>query len=564
MSILDELFGAAAATPIAASGQLPQDIEAVIGNSELLKLLAKQPITSQAIAAQAKTEAPAQAEAPRTPPAAVTQETVTRPSAPVSQAPAAGVERSPAPRLEVPFSSKLRDFGMALQGQAPPDRNAQNLTYQYLLKQPGVSPDQAAAMVANPQIMQHIASQIFAPKTQVVNNKLINSNTGAVVADYSDTALQGPKTVEVEGPYGQKITTVWDAKAGKYVPVQLGAGGAPASPAAAPASQGAASPAPSQPVAPMPTQQLGVTAGAQQPVPATAPAAPAQGAAPQRNTSVTIGDGYIVGPGVPKAPEGMQQKLAPDGSGFLWTAAGKPVFESKAHATEAAKKHADDLDHDMTIAKSSLSYVKEALAARDLIDSAIPGRSDGAKYGDVIGPYAQAGNASNLNNQIAKAGESMAMSGGENWLETAAHLLSPQDWINGARKVLGQIDPVISANNSAREELNKKLTSMQQIELMSIYGKRPPVAGIQQQAAANASINVQDAATAKRMIEQRESAAYDRINDAIKNRILDPTSIEPEIVQRGIQIGKFKASDFPNYTSPTPKSSQKYFPTKSE
>lgn len=70
---------------------------------------------------------------------------------------------------------------------------ARNATYDALVGR-GVSEDMARAMVLNPQMLGALAPQIFSPRTSVVNNRLVDTRTGQVLADFSDAWRAMPAT----------------------------------------------------------------------------------------------------------------------------------------------------------------------------------------------------------------------------------------------------------------------------------------------------------------------------------------------------------------------------------
>lgn len=200
-------------------------------------------------------------------------------------------------------------------------------------------------------------------------------------------AANGPKSAPaiVSGPadsYGRPgAQQVWNPEAinsrggkGAYEPLSYHTAGAAPAPAASPmapapaaraptpasaASVGAedtlgeqpsapATPAPSYPLAAPPASgnaepvPIRMKTGVQldpitgKPIsatpPATSPAAPAPATPAEAMPS-----GYTSGPPVPKVPADMVQKLAPNGSGFLYDANGTPIFEHKSEVDTRAK-----------------------------------------------------------------------------------------------------------------------------------------------------------------------------------------------------------------------------------
>lgn len=119
----------------------------------------------------------------------------------------------------------------------------ENLTIKTLMSKGGMSAEEATAVARNPTLLQAALPAMFGAKTQVVNNRLIDSRTGKVLADYSDSARQGPQIQKVTDADGNETSVVWDAPANRWKPVDLGA-------APPPATQGAANQQPA--VAPPP------------------------------------------------------------------------------------------------------------------------------------------------------------------------------------------------------------------------------------------------------------------------------------------------------------------------
>lgn len=149
-------------------------------------------------------------------------------------APAPATEQ-PRPAFQPTFGDRMMAFGNALQGHevASPAKlaEAKNQTLDFLTKR-GVSPDEAKAMVSNPQLLQATLPSLFASKTIQMNNKLIDSRTGRVIADYSDSARQGPEIKTVKTPYGDDVSVQYDAKQGRYIPIKVGMGGGGGAPGA--------------------------------------------------------------------------------------------------------------------------------------------------------------------------------------------------------------------------------------------------------------------------------------------------------------------------------------------
>ena len=139
---------------------------------------------------------------------------------------------------------------------------------------------------------------------------------------------KAPQIIDVPGQYGAVNKMFWNPQTGQMEPISnlMGgsaqpSGGVPAPAVVAPTTQQVTTvPPPSGGAAP---------SAAAGPAPAASPAtAPSQAAA--------AGD-QIVGQAVPKPPEGYVHKLAPDGSGYLYSKAGQPIFESKAESDARAR-----------------------------------------------------------------------------------------------------------------------------------------------------------------------------------------------------------------------------------
>lgn len=233
------------------------------------------------------------------------------------------------------FAQRLNAVGQAFQGQSPgnldQDATARNATYTALLSK-GIDADTAKLAVSNPHVLQAMLPQLFGAK-------------------------QAPQIVEFDGPYGQKQKKFWNPKANKYEDAStLFDAPAPVAPVA-PAQAG---PQMVAPVAPVTTAALGpVSMPGTQPsddrAPPTLPnfspgspwgtpasASPSVPQSPprlgiQQQAPAPAAIDYVVGTAVTKAPEGAVHKIAPDGSGFLYSRAGQPIFESKADADTRAK-----------------------------------------------------------------------------------------------------------------------------------------------------------------------------------------------------------------------------------
>jgi len=107
---------------------------------------------------------------------------------------------------------------------------------------------------------------------------------------------------------------------------------------------------------------------------APAPVQAQQAPAPQ---APAADPGYIVGPPAPKPPEGYVQKLAPDGSGFLYAADGTPIAESKVEADSRARlaeKRAANLDitkEAVGRTRDTIQNMKQSLANMPSMEDAL-------------------------------------------------------------------------------------------------------------------------------------------------------------------------------------------------
>lgn len=135
----------------------------------------------------------------------------------------AAAERTPQKPPESSFLSNAAQFisGMRTGGaitdlaggyKAVEGRNATR----DFLAQKGLPAETIAAMEADPRIYAPVMADLFSNKTQVINNKLVNSLNGRVIADFSDAAVKGPDVKEFTLPDGSKVTGVWNAKTGRH------------------------------------------------------------------------------------------------------------------------------------------------------------------------------------------------------------------------------------------------------------------------------------------------------------------------------------------------------------
>lgn len=233
MALLDELFGVL--DSIAKGGQTPWAMEA-----------------SRRLAAGEQLSGADEAVAEQRRPAAVAPPPIV-PALPVaagggSPAPAPNPAPAPAPApapnagpARPQFGNSLLDgIGGAIASRLGIDtKHDPNLAYDLLTKR-GMNPQMAEAAARDPKLFRSMIPALIekGDNTLVVNNKLIDKRTGRVLNDYSDSAIKGPEVKTFKNPAGDDISAVWDAKQGKYVPVEVGGTGqvAPIGGGAAPAA----------------------------------------------------------------------------------------------------------------------------------------------------------------------------------------------------------------------------------------------------------------------------------------------------------------------------------------
>lgn len=114
------------------------------------------------------------------------------------------------------FLSSMRTGGLLTDiGAGMKAVEGRNATREFLA-QKGLNNETIAAMEANPMIFQPVIADLFSSKTQVINNRLVNSRTGQIIADFSDYAMKGPDTKDFTLKDGSKVTAVWNAKTGRH------------------------------------------------------------------------------------------------------------------------------------------------------------------------------------------------------------------------------------------------------------------------------------------------------------------------------------------------------------
>lgn len=102
--------------------------------------------------------------------------------------------------------NRMADFFDALSGN---DARRVNSTMSALMSR-GIDRPMAEAVARNPSMAQLVLPHVFSAKTQIVNNRLIDSRTGRVIADLSDFSRQGPEIKTVENN-GDKVSVTWNA-----------------------------------------------------------------------------------------------------------------------------------------------------------------------------------------------------------------------------------------------------------------------------------------------------------------------------------------------------------------
>lgn len=134
---------------------------------------------------------------------------------------------APIPTLSLPAEPRDRSFlsqvGSVLRGLGSSNAllpaiggaiggvESDNATFRALTAK-GLSDDMAKAAMSNPMFM----ASALSPKTQVINNRIVESATGRVIADLSDTATKGPDVKDFYLPNGDKVSGVYSATRKRY------------------------------------------------------------------------------------------------------------------------------------------------------------------------------------------------------------------------------------------------------------------------------------------------------------------------------------------------------------
>lgn len=392
----------------------------------------------------------------------------------------------------------------------------QRLAYDALVAK-GTDPKMAELYARQPELLaQIIPKMIDGEKTQVINNKLVDKRTGKVIADYGDSARQGPDVKEIDGPYGQKIKVQWDAKAGQYVPLRIAGEPAP-QPAAQPAPAPAAAIAPAAPVVPPEAPKAG-------PQPAPEPAA-------QPATPRTQGE-FRVGPAVQKPPDGYVHRLSQDGTGYLYTAQGQPVFEAR----EGIDARAKSIDKDREKAVGAVDTIRRMIELRGLLDKPLGfdkpySTRAGATFntfGDVVGPWA--------------VPETLPTGQGSGPAAVVKGMLNvPSYMLDTVRKIKGQYVPEVATINRARNEVETALSNLQAARVKELFGASQ-LSDADREAAYKTvgSMTAQDAAALKKQMEVGERDSFNNIKRGLDAGLIRVEDVPPEILSRGVQLGIFR------------------------
>jgi len=412
----------------------------------------------------------------------------------------------------------------ALEKQA----QVKNETYNWLLKQKDpetgqpISPEMAKIIVMN----KEVASQALP--------RLLGSQ-------------KAPDIKTIQGPYGQEQSVVWNQGARKFDPAATLFSGQPQA-GSEMAPSGQSTPA-SPSIVPAPAQTLAPTSADQRQLPGQTGSGSASSFSPtsqawaaavadrQLGTSNdqpagkpevaanTAGD-FIIGPGVPKPPQGYVQKLSPDGRGYLWNRDGTPVFESDKKADALGKADAEE----RTKALSAIDTARRIGEVRTLLDQPLerPYTSKGGekyeRYGDVVGPWAVPTNSSG--------------GGGVPGQIVSALASVPSHGLQFVRNLLGQTDPEVAGTNKARNELETSLAALQSARVKELFGSTN-LSDADREAAAKTvgTLTAQNADALKGQMSIGERDSYVRISRAIAQGLINRNEIPDSVITRGIELG---------------------------
>jgi hypothetical protein len=223
MALLSDLFGV--------NGQpVPQSFPQESPTDELmrraLQLNQNNPVisTPETIAAAppgwaptVEPAAPPPAPAPVQQPAApiATAAAPPRPPVQMPQAAPSGMDRFSAFANGISRGGILTGIADAM-GGVDRSMQTQNATASLLAQRLNLPAAQALAVARNPEMVQALLPNMFGKTDDsiVVNNRLVSKKDGRIIADFSDSAREGPKIDVMETPDGDKIYSYWDAKAG--------------------------------------------------------------------------------------------------------------------------------------------------------------------------------------------------------------------------------------------------------------------------------------------------------------------------------------------------------------
>lgn len=349
----------------------------------------------------------------------------------------------------------------------------------------GGSQANAELAARDPRVFLAMMPTLTANKTQVINSKLVDSRTGRVIADYGDSARQGPEVKTIKLPNGEEVSAMWDAASKKWVTVDL-----PGSPPAATAPPAAA--APSAPT---------VAAAPGQPeAPAAAPVAPAQ--------TVTRDASPIA---IPAPPPGVNPQK--------WREA-------------QASKVADEVTKLREKTFGSLEYLQRSLGIRDLMSKPFetPYRDKAGDeynvYGDVVGRYA-APNAEPAG--AGFAGQATAFMRNIPGLAVSV----ARDWTSAR-------NPVVAQTNTARDVLGAELEKLATSQLKATFGGNPTEGERESIKKSTGRITAQNAATLRETLDRNDAEALRTLKRGIDAGLIDPATLPPEVITHGIRLGVFK------------------------
>ncbi len=379
-----------------------------------------------------------------------------------------------------------------------PDRFSQNLTYQALIGK-GMDPTTAAGMVVNPALMSAAGPALFSPKTQVVNNQLINSQTGQVIQDFRDTATSHPVADFINPATQENVKAAYDPRIQGHVAPNGDIYSGPL--AGKNINRLVASNAPQQ--------QLGI--------------APIQQA--QNSGQGGGGGGQPVQvQGDPTAASFAQPPAQQNSASVYAIPATIPGADAKLQRDEATKKMADEIANDREKGIGAIDFLQQAQTAKDLID----------KYGNVIGRYAE-------------PTESHATGGGiaGDVVNAVANL--PAQAIQIGRNAVGSLGGdlpdgrnTFGADNAARDELRQTFTKLAQAGLKATYGGRVTNVDVKQQEQTVPRLTNQDATSAQAILENGTNQAWNTLQRNIDSGAINVASIPPAIIQQGVTSGKLK------------------------